>query len=65
MLYRAVQELCECLTSVIASGDLGNLKMLDVAERDPMAPTARGRTPSPMPRVEPAVGVTTLVNQLY
>ena len=35
-LCRVVQELCECLTSVIQSGDLLDLEMLDVAEKDLM-----------------------------
>ena len=34
MLCRAVQEFHRCHTSVIASGDLVDLKMLDVARRD-------------------------------
>ena len=59
MLYRAVQELCRCLVSVIRSGDLVNLEMLDVAKRDPVAPTSKGRALSLMPMVEPPVGGTT------
>ena len=57
MLCGAVQRLCRCLTSVIESGNWVDLKMLDVAERDPLAPTSRGRAMLPMPRVEPPVGV--------
>ena len=56
---RAVQELHECLTSIIQSGDMLDLKKLDVAEKDPTAPTSEGRTQKPMPRVDPPVGVTT------
>ena len=58
MLCRAVQELCRCLTSMIESGDLVNLKMLDVAKRNPVAPASKGRALSLMPRVEPPVSVT-------
>ena len=36
MLCRAVQELHGCLASVIENGDLVDLKMLDMVERDPM-----------------------------
>ena len=36
VLCRVVQELCECLTSVIQSGDLLDLEMLGVAEKDLM-----------------------------
>ena len=57
MLCRAVQELCRCLTSVIESGDLVNLRMLDMAENDPMALTSKGRAPSQMPRVVPPFSV--------
>ena len=45
VLYRAVQELHECLASVIQSSNLLDLEMLDVAEKDPMAPTSEGRAP--------------------
>ena len=55
ILCGAVQELCRCLTSLIESGDLVNLEMLDVARRDPMAPTSKGRAPSLTPSVEPLV----------
>ena len=58
MLCGVVQELCRCLTSVVQSGDLVNLKMLDVAENNPVASASEGRAPSPIPRVEPLVGVT-------
>ena len=44
MFCGAVQELHRCLASVIESGNLVDLKMLDVAEKDPMAPTSTGRT---------------------
>ena len=57
MLCRAVQELHRYLTSVIESCDLVNLKMLDVARRDPMAPTSKGSTPLLTPTAEPPVGV--------
>ena len=59
MLCRVVQELHRCLTSMIESGDLIDLKMLDVAKRDPMAPTSEGRPPSPTPGAEPLVSVPT------
>ena len=42
MLCRAVQELCRCLTSMIESGDLVNLKMLDVARRNPISSPLKG-----------------------
>ena len=58
MLCRAVQELHRCVTSIIESGDLVDLRMLDVAKRDPVASTSRGRAPLLMPRAEPLVGVT-------
>ena len=57
VLCRAVQELCECLTYVIQSGNLFDLEILDVAEKDPMPLTPEGRASSP--RVDPLVGVTT------
>ena len=47
VLCGAVQELQECLTYVIQSGDLFNLEMLDVAEKDPMTLTPEGRALSP------------------
>ena len=55
----AVQELCGCLTSMIQSGNMVDLEMLDVAEKDPVAPASEGGAPSPMPRAEPPVSVTT------
>ena len=58
VLWRVVQELCECLTSVIQSGNLVDLEMLDMAEKDPMAPTSEVRALLPMPRKEPLVSVT-------
>ena len=42
ILCRAVQELPRCPTSVIESGNLVDLKMLDVAKKDPMAPPLKG-----------------------
>ena len=56
VLCRAVLELHECLASIIQSGNLLDLEMLDVAEKDPLAPASEGRAPSPMPRAEPLVG---------
>ena len=44
MLCRAVQELHRCLAPMIESGDQVDLKMLDVARRDPVAPTSTERT---------------------
>ena len=59
ILCRAVQELCRCLISMSEKGDLVNLNMLDVAKRDPMAPTSKGKAPSLMPRLEPLVSMAT------
>ena len=58
MLCRAVQECHEYLTSMIESGNLVSLEMLDVAEKDPMVPASPGRAPLPMARAEPPVSVT-------
>ena len=58
VLCGAVQELHNCFTSVVQSGDIFDLEMLDVAEKDPMAPASEGRALLPMPRAEPLVGVT-------
>ena len=58
MLCTAVQELHMCLTSMIESGNLVDLEMLDMAEGDPVTPTSRGRALSTMTRAEPPVGVT-------
>ena len=44
--------------SKIQSSDLLDLGMLDLVEKDPMAPTSEGRVPSPIPRAEPPIGVT-------
>ena len=44
---------------MIQGGDMVDLEMLDVAMKDPVAPTFEGRAPSVMPRLEPPVGVTT------
>ena len=60
VLCRAVQELHRCLASVIQNGDMDDLKMLDMAEKDPMVPASERRALSPMPRVEPWVGVNAL-----
>ena len=54
-LCRVVRELHECLTSVVQSGNMLDLEMMDVAEKDHVAPTSEGRAPSPMPRAEPLV----------
>ena len=59
MLCRAVQELHRCLTSVIESGDLINLKDVRCGLKDPMAPASKGRAPLLTPRVEPPVSVPT------
>ena len=59
VLCKAVQELHECLTSVIQNGNLVDLRILNMAEKDPVAPAPPQRTPSLMPRVEPLVSVTT------
>ena len=58
VLCGAVQELHECLTSMIQSGDLIDLEMLDVA-KDPVAPSSKGRAPSLMPGAEQPFGVNT------
>ena len=44
VLCRVVQELCQCLAPLIEEGCLLRLEMLDVAEKDPVAPT-----PAPAP----------------
>ena len=38
VLCGVVQELCQCLVPFIEDDGLLNLKILDVAEKDPMAP---------------------------
>ena len=58
VLCRAVQELHECLASVIQSSNPLDLGMLDVAEKDPVPPASEGRSPSLIPQVEPPIGVT-------
>ena len=57
ILCKEVQELCRCLASVIKSGNLVDLGMLDVARRDPVAPVFKEGVPSLMPGVEPPVSV--------
>ena len=42
---------------MIESGQLVDLKMLDVAGRYPMAPASKGRAQSLTPRTEPPVSV--------
>ena len=59
VLCRAVQECHECLASMTHIGNLVDLEILDVAEKDPVAPASKGRSLLLMPRVEPLVGVTT------
>ena len=54
VLCRAVQELCRCLNHVVERGDQFNLQMLDMAERDPKAPTLAKRAPSPTSETEEA-----------
>ena len=49
VLCGAVQELHECLASMIQSSNLLDLEMLDVAEKDPVAPTSEGRAPCQCP----------------
>ena len=58
VLCRAVQELYECLPSMIQSGNVVDLEMLDVAEKGHVAPASEGRALSLMPRLEPPVSVT-------
>ena len=38
MLWRAVQELCRCLAPLLEKGDLLDLTMLDVVQKDPVIP---------------------------
>ena len=48
MLCRAVQELCKCLAPLLKKGDLLNLTILDVMEKDPVTPhvpTERASSP--------------------
>ena len=59
MLCGAVQELHQSITSMIQIGNLPDLEILDVAEKDHVAPTFEGRAPLLMPRVYPPVSVTT------
>ena len=59
VIHRAMWELHVCLTYVIQSGNLLDLEMLGVAEKDPMAPAPEGRALLLMLRVEPLVSVTT------
>ena len=42
MLLGAVEELHECLPSVIQSGDLVDFKILDVVEKDPVTLSLHG-----------------------
>ena len=44
---------------MIQSGNLVDLEMLEVAEKDQVPAASTQRAPSAMPRVEPPVGVTT------
>ena len=48
----AVQELHKCLVPLIEESCLLNLEMLDVAEKDPVAPTPDSVTSSPTPDPE-------------
>ena len=52
VLCRVVQELHECLTSMVQSGNMLHLEMLDVAEKESVAPASEGRAPLPISRVE-------------
>ena len=54
----ALQELHECLASVIQSSNLLDLEMLDVAEKDHVAPASEGRAPLLIPRTESLVSAT-------
>ena len=58
VLCGAVQGLHECLASVIQSGNMFDLKKLDMAEKDPVAPVSEERAPPPMPRVDLPVSET-------
>ena len=59
VLSGVVQEHHECLTSMVQSGNMLDLEMLDVAKKYPLAPTSEGRAPALMPRAEAPVHVTT------
>ena len=52
VLCGAVQELCQCLAPLLEGGDLLNLEMLDIAEKDPVAPTPASASPTPEPKEE-------------
>ena len=47
-----VQELCHCLALLIEEDGLLKLEMLDVAEKDPLAPTPASDPSSPTPDPE-------------
>ena len=60
VLCRAVQELHRCLTPVLESGNLLDLTMLDVVEKNPMTPPVpTERASSPEPREEEPIGLPT------
>ena len=60
VLCRAEQELCGCLTPVDESGNHLELKTLDMARKDPVAPTSTERALSPRSRAEEPISVPAL-----
>ena len=52
VLCSVVQEVCQCLAPLIEEGCLLKLEMLDVVEKNPMAPTPGSALSSPTPDPE-------------
>ena len=52
VLCGVVQELCQCLAPLIEDDGLLNMKMLDVAEKDPVTPAPASAPSSPTPGPE-------------
>ena len=58
VLCRAGQELCRCLTFLVEQGVLLDLKMMDMARKDPMAPPVPTEgASSSKPRVEEPISL--------
>ena len=60
VLCRGMQKVCQCLAPLIEEGCLLKLEMLDVAEKDPVAPTPASAPSSPPPDPEEEKVIPTL-----
>ena len=58
VLCGAMQEHHEYLASIIQSGNFLDLGMLNVAEKDSVAPASEDRAPSSIPRAEQPISIT-------